>query len=73
VRSSSQEFPFREAWEGRAVYSISWSWQFSGAEALDEAHVPFFGAFGAAWDGAMIAGSSSDPLGVLRREVDAAL
>jgi hypothetical protein len=26
-----------------------WGWQFTGSEALDEAYVPFFGAFGAAW------------------------
>jgi hypothetical protein len=25
-----------------------WGWQFLSCEALDEAHVPFFGAFGAA-------------------------
>jgi hypothetical protein len=32
-----------------------WGWQFSGSQALDEAYVPFFGAFGAAWDDAMVA------------------
>jgi hypothetical protein len=26
-----------------------WRWQFFRSEALDEAYVPFFGAFGAAW------------------------
>jgi hypothetical protein len=29
-------------------------WQFSGSEGLDEAYVPFFGAFGTAWDDAMV-------------------
>jgi hypothetical protein len=26
-------------------------YQFTGSEALDQAYVPFFGAFGASWDG----------------------
>ena len=26
-----------------------WGWQFSGTQGLDEAYVPFFGVFGAAW------------------------
>jgi hypothetical protein len=31
-------------------WSISrWGWQFFSSEAVDEAYVPFFGAFGAAW------------------------
>ena len=29
-------------------------WQFTGREGLDEVYVPFFGAFGAAWDDAMV-------------------
>jgi hypothetical protein len=29
-------------------------WQFTGSEGLDEAYVPFFGAFGAAWHYAMV-------------------
>ena len=29
-------------------------WQFTGSEGLDEVYVPFFGAFGAAWDDAMV-------------------
>ena len=29
--------------------------QFSSSQALDEVYVPFFGAFGAAWDDAMVA------------------
>jgi hypothetical protein len=46
----------------------SWSlyrfgYQFTGAEALDEAYVPFFGAFGAARDDAMVARWSTNPLG----------
>lgn len=46
----------------------SWSiykWQFFSIEALDEAYVPFIGAFGAAWDNAMVARWSADPLGML--------
>ena len=26
-----------------------WGWQFTGSEGLDEAYVPFFGAFGPMW------------------------
>ena len=39
-------------------------WQFTGSEGLDEAYVPFFGAFGAAWDDAMVAHCSASPLGM---------
>ena len=46
--------------------------EFSGSQALDEAYVPFFGAFGAAWDDAMVARWSADPLGMLWPEMDAA-
>jgi hypothetical protein len=49
-----------------------WGWQFSGSQALDEAYVPFFGAFGAAWDDAMVARWSANPLGMLWPERDAA-
>jgi hypothetical protein len=38
-------------------------------QALDEAHVPFFGA---AWDGAMVARWSANPLGMLWPAPDAA-
>jgi hypothetical protein len=31
---------------------------------MDEAYVPFFGAFGAAWGDAMVARWSANPLGV---------
>ena len=48
-----------------------WGWQFSGSQALDEAHVPFFGAFGAAWDDAMVARWSASPLGMLSSEMKA--
>ena len=41
--------------------------------ALDDAYVPFFGAFGAAWDGAMVARWSANPLAMLWPEMDAAL
>ena len=42
------------------------------SEPLDEAYVPFFGAFGAAWDDAMVARWSGNPLGMLWSERDAA-
>jgi hypothetical protein len=48
-------------------------YQFTGSEALDEAYVPFFGAFGAAWDDAMAARWSANPLGMLWPEGDAVL
>ena len=41
-------------------------------DCLDEAYVPFFGAFGTAWDDAMIARWSANPLGMLWPEMDAA-
>jgi hypothetical protein len=47
-----------------------WGWQFSGSQALDEAYVPLFGAFGAAWDDAMVARWSATPLGMLWPEMD---
>ena len=50
-----------------------WGWQFSGSQVLDEAYVPFLGAFGAAWDDAMVARWSANPLGMLWPELDAAL
>jgi hypothetical protein len=34
--------------------------------------VPFFGAFGAAWDDALVARWSANPLGMLWPEMDAA-
>ncbi|MDH3770984.1 MAG: hypothetical protein OET79_08370 [Nitrospirota bacterium] len=46
-------------------------WQFTGSEGLDEAYVPFFGAFGAAWNDAMVAHCSASPLGMLWPEMDA--
>jgi hypothetical protein len=48
-----------------------WGWQFTGSEGLDEAPVPFFGAF-TAWDDAMIARRSVNPLGKLWPEMGAA-
>jgi hypothetical protein len=50
-------------WLGLAVHS---------SEGLDEACVPFFGAFGAAWDEAMVARWSANPLGMLWPEMGAA-
>jgi hypothetical protein len=41
--------------------------QFFGSQTLDEAHVPLFGAFGATWEGAVVARRSANPLGMLRR------
>ncbi len=50
-----------------------WGWQFTSSQALDEAHVPFLGAFGAAWDDAMVARWSANPLGMLWPEMDVVL
>jgi hypothetical protein len=55
----------------------SWSlyrfgYQFTGSEALDEAHVPFFGAFGTTWDDTMVVRWSANPLRMLWPEMDAA-
>jgi hypothetical protein len=47
-------------------------YQFTGSEALDDAYVPFFGAFGTAWTDAMVARWSANPLGMLWPEMDAA-
>jgi hypothetical protein len=47
-----------------------WSWQFSNSQALDEGHVPFFGAFGAAWDERIVARWSAPRM--LWPEMDAA-
>ena len=44
-------------------------YQFTGSEAMDEAYVPFFGAFGAAWGDAMVARWSANPLGMLWPEM----
>jgi hypothetical protein len=49
-----------------------WGWQFSGTQGLDEAYVHFLGAFGAAWDDAMVARCSANPLGMLWPDMDAA-
>ena len=46
-------------------------WQFFSREALDEVNVPFLGAFGAAWDDAMVARWSANPVGMLWPEMDA--
>jgi hypothetical protein len=47
-----------------------WGWQFSSSEALDEAYVPFFGAFRAARDDARSPATSFNPLGMLWPEMD---
>jgi hypothetical protein len=49
-----------------------WGWQFAGSQRLDEASVPFFGAFGIAWDDAMVARWSANPLAMLWPEMDVA-
>jgi len=51
--------------EVRAVHPISWGWQFTASQALDEVYVPFFGPFGAAWEDATVARWSPTPLGPL--------
>jgi hypothetical protein len=56
----------------RRLEHLQWGWQFSGTQGLDEAYVPFFGALGAAWDDAMVARWSADPLAVLWPELDPA-
>jgi hypothetical protein len=43
----------------------------TGSEGLDEAYVPFFGAFGAAWDDAMVATAAPVRWGCLWPEMDA--
>jgi len=40
--------------------------------AVDKVYVPFVGAFGAAWDDAMLARWSANPLEMLWPELDAA-
>ena len=49
-----------------------WGWQFFSSEAVDEAYVSFFGAFGATWDDAMVNRWSANPLGMLWPVRDAA-
>jgi hypothetical protein len=49
-----------------------WGSRFAGSERPDEAYVPFFGAFGAAWDDAMAARWSANPLAMLWPEMNAA-
>jgi hypothetical protein len=43
-----------------------WGWQFSGSQVLDEAYLP---CFDAAWDDAMVARWSANPLGMLLPEM----
>lgn len=43
-------------------------WQFLTTQTLRQADVPFFGAFGAAWDDGMVARWSAEPLGMLGAE-----
>jgi hypothetical protein len=40
-------------------------WQIYGYEALDQADIPFFGAFGTAWDDAMVQRWSAEPFAML--------
>ena len=62
--------PTRTPCHRRRLASLVWQlvkmgWQFSGSQVLDEIHVPFFGAFGAACDGAIVARWSANSLGML--------
>jgi hypothetical protein len=50
-----------------------WGWQFSGTQEVDEAYVPFFGAFGADWDNSVALRWSASPLGMLWPEMDVAV
>lgn len=43
-------------------------WQFLTSQTLKQVDVPFFGAFGAAWDDDLVARWSAEPLGMLERE-----
>jgi hypothetical protein len=52
--------------------SIAGAGSSPAAKGLDEAYVPFFGAFGAAWDDAMVARWSANLLRMLGQEMDAA-
>ena len=47
-------------------------WQFYRYKLIDEVYVPFFGALGAAWDDAMVARWSVNPVGMLWPEMNAA-
>jgi hypothetical protein len=60
----------RRIGQGRQLYRFGY--QFTGAEALDQAYVPFFGAFGTACDDAMVARRSANPLGMPWPGLDAA-
>jgi len=55
---------------GWSIYK--WGWQLFSSEVLDEAHVPFFDPFGPAWEDAMIARWSANPLGMLWPDIDGA-
>jgi hypothetical protein len=48
-------------------------WQIFTHEALDQADLPFFGAFGTAWNDAMVRRWSAEPLAMLWPEPDAAI
>ena len=52
----------------RTIYRCGW--QFTAARCPNCAYVPFFGAFGTAWD--IVASWSANPLGMLWPEMDAA-
>jgi hypothetical protein len=55
----------------RLLDHLQWGCQFSGTQDLDEAYVPFFGAFGPTWDDAMVAGWGANPLKMLWLVIDA--
>jgi hypothetical protein len=55
-----------------AVPSTSGDGSSSAARRSTKPYVPFFGAFGAAWDNAMVARWNANPVGMLWPERDAA-
>ena len=59
--------PIRRSHCYRQLVDLEWGWQFFSIEALDEAYVPFFGAFGAAWDDVMVAHWRANPVAMVPR------
>lgn len=54
----------------RSIYR--WGWRFASSQQLNQAYVPFFGAFGTASDDPMVARWGADPLGMLWPEMETA-
>jgi hypothetical protein len=55
--------------DGRQLAALPLRHQFTRAKPLDEAYVLFFGAFGTAWDDAMVARWSANPPSAVQRPV----